>query len=66
MNSNSKVIITILLSLLVSFIGLSALVKAIEALTIQKMLVEIIGFYISVVTLHLLNSLLKDFKREVK
>ena len=66
MNLNIKVLITFLLALLVLFIGLSAIVKAMEAVTIQKTIVEVIGFYISVLTLHILNSLLKDFKREVK
>ena len=66
MNLNIKTTIIMILSLLVAFIGLSALIKALEALTIQKMLIEVIGFYISVLTLHILNSLLKDFKREIK
>lgn len=61
-----KICLIVITSLLVCFIGLGALVNAIEAITIKKILFEVTGFYISIFSLHILNSLLKDYIREYK
>lgn len=61
-----KILLIIITSLFVCFIGLGALAKAIEAITIKKILFEVTGFYISVFSLHILNSILKDYIREYK
>ena len=62
----AKILLISSLSFIVLFIGVSALGKAIDALTVNKMVFEVGGFYISVLTLHDLNSLLKDYIRENK
>ena len=62
----TKILLISSLSFIVLFIGVSALGKAIDAITVKKMVFEVVGFYISVLTLHVLNSLLKDYIREYK
>ncbi len=62
----TKILLISSLSFIVLFIGVSALGKAIDAITVKKMVFEVGGFYISVLTLHVLNSLLKDYIREYK
>ena len=62
----SKICLIVILSLFVLFIGLSALSKALDATSIKKIMFEIIGLYISLFTLHFLNSFLKDYIREYK
>lgn len=54
------------LSLILLFITLSTLVKAFNSISIQKMIFEIIGFYISIFAFHFSNSILKDYIRELK
>lgn len=61
-----KIHLTIFLSLIVLFIGLGSLIKAIDAISIEKRIFEIIGFYISVFAFHLSNSILKDYIKEYK
>ena len=61
-----KIFLITNLSLILLFIGLGALIRAINSVTIQKMVFEIIGFYISIFAFHFSNSILKDYIREVK
>ena len=62
----SKICLIIILLLIVLFIGLSAFSKAIDATSIKKTMFEVIGLYISIFSLHFLNSFLKDYIREYK
>ena len=61
-----KIFLITNLSLILLFIGLSALIRAVNSITIQKMVFEIIGFYISIFAFHFSNSILKDYIRETK
>lgn len=61
-----KIFLITNLSLILLFIGLGALIRAINSITIQKMVFEIIGFYISIFAFHFSNSILKDYIRETK
>ena len=67
MNLNKiKICLIIIVSLIVLCIGFGALKKAIDAITIEKRIFEITGFYISVFSFHFLNSILKDYIRDAK
>ena len=67
MNSKKiKIYLIIIISFIVICIGIGALQKAIDAITIEKRIFEITGFYISVFSLHFLNSILKDYIREYR
>lgn len=61
-----KIFLITNLSLILLFIGLGSLIRAINSLTMQKMVFEIIGFYISIFALHFSNSILKDYIKEIK
>ena len=61
-----KIFLITNLSLILLFIGLGALIRVINSVTIQKMVFEIIGFYISIFAFHFSNSILKDYIRETK
>lgn len=62
----TKICLVIILSLFVLFIALSAFSKVIDATSIKKIMFEVIGLYISIFSLHFLNSFLKDYIREYK
>lgn len=61
-----KIFLITNLSMILLFISMGALIRAINSVTIQKMVFEIIGFYISIFALHFSNSILKDYIRETK
>ena len=61
-----KIFLITNLSLILLFVAISTLVKAINSISIEKILFEIAGFYISLFALHFSNSILKDYIRENK
>ena len=62
----SKIYLVVILLLIVLFIGLSAFSKALDATSIKRIMFEVVGIYISIFSLHFLNSFLKDYIREYK
>lgn len=66
----NKVIIKIslmsILSLIVMFVGATALIKAISSDSMNRIILEVIGYYISLFAFSVSNSILKDYIREYK
>lgn len=61
-----KIFLLANISLIILFIGLGALIRVFNSVSIQKMLFEITGFYISIFSFHFSNSILKDYIRELR
>ena len=61
-----KIFLITNLSLIILFVGLGALIRAINSISIEKTIFEIIGFYISIFAFHFSNSILKDYIKESK
>lgn len=61
-----KIFLITNLSLILLFVAISTLLKAINSISIEKILFEIVGFYISIFAFHFSNSILKDYIREYK
>lgn len=61
-----KIYVTSILSVIILSIGISAFQKAIDAVSIKKMLFEVAAIYISIFAFHLSNSILKDYISEYK
>ena len=61
-----KIFLITNLSLILLFIAISILLKIINSISIEKILFEIGGFYISLFAFCFSNSILKDYIREYK
>ena len=61
-----KIFLIANLSLILLLIAISILLKVINSITVEKILFEVVGFYISIFALHFSNSILKDYIRDVK